>query len=55
MPAIVSFHAVGALLSAAPVQGIPIIVVRAAVGSIWVHIIHIPPVVSVLDAGLHPS
>ena len=55
MPAVVSFHAVGALLSVAPVRGIPMMVVRAAVGSSWVHILHIPPVVSVLDAGLHPS
>ena len=42
MPAVVSFHAVGALLSAAPVPGIPMMVVRAAVGSSWVHILHIP-------------
>ena len=55
MPEVVSFHEVGALLSVAPVQGIPKMVVRKAVGSSWVHILHIPSVVSVLDAGLHPS
>ena len=55
MPAVVSFHEVGALLSVAPVPGIPTMVGLGAVGSSWVHIRHIPPVVSVLDAGLLSS
>ena len=55
MPAVVSFDIVGALLSVAPVLGIPMLVVLGAVGSSWVNILHISPVVSVLDAGLHPS
>ena len=55
MHAVVSFHEVGALLSVAPVRGTPNMVVREAVGSSWVYILHIPPVVSVLDAGLQPS
>ena len=55
MPEVVSVHAVGALLSVASVLGIPKMVVREEVGSSWVHILHIPPVVSVLDAGLRSS